>query len=115
CDDHPGRQRRDAAHLHGARPGGTARDPAHGARSRSAAARSDACRPPAREVTVSFVPQDFHNRRKHMSTTSTATTSPNTYARIAALLYLTIIAAGIAAQFFVRGSLIVPGDAAATA
>ena len=50
-----------------------------------------------------------------MSTTSTATTSPNTYARIAALLYLTIIAAGIAAQFFVRGSLIVPGDAAATA
>ncbi|MCB0043352.1 MAG: DUF4386 domain-containing protein, partial [Caldilinea sp.] len=49
-----------------------------------------------------------------MSTTST-TTSPNTYARIAALLYLTIIGAGIAAQFFVRGSLIVPGDAAATA
>lgn len=50
-----------------------------------------------------------------MSTTNPTTTSPTTYARIAAILYLTIIVAGIAAQFFVRGSLIVPGDAAATA
>lgn len=36
-------------------------------------------------------------------------------ARIAGMLYLTIILSGIFAQFFVRGSLIVPGDAAATA
>ena len=36
-------------------------------------------------------------------------------ARIAGLLYLVIIAAGMFAQFFVRQSLIVPGDAAATA
>ncbi len=50
-----------------------------------------------------------------MYSTQTTTPSPNTYARIAAVLYLIIIGAGIAAQFFVRGSLIVPGDAAATA
>jgi len=37
------------------------------------------------------------------------------YARVAGLAYLIIIAAGIFAEFFVRGSLIVPGDAAATA
>jgi hypothetical protein len=36
-------------------------------------------------------------------------------ARVAGLLYLTIIIAGIFAEFFVRQSLIVPGDAAATA
>jgi len=36
-------------------------------------------------------------------------------ARIAGILYLTIIASGIFAEFFVRSSLIVPGDAAATA
>ena len=36
-------------------------------------------------------------------------------ARIAGVLYLTIILSGIYAQFFVRGSLIDPGDAAATA
>lgn len=35
--------------------------------------------------------------------------------RITGVLYLTIIFAGIFAEFFVRGSLIVPGDAAATA
>ena len=35
--------------------------------------------------------------------------------KIAGLLYLTIIIAGIFAQFFVRQGLIVPGDAAATA
>lgn len=39
----------------------------------------------------------------------------NTTARIAGILYLTIIAAGIFAQFFVRESLLVAGDAAATA
>lgn len=36
-------------------------------------------------------------------------------ARIAGLLYLMVIAGGIFAEGFVRGSLIVPGDAAATA
>lgn len=36
-------------------------------------------------------------------------------ARIAGILYLIIIAAGIFAEFFVRSSLIVPGDASATA
>ncbi|MCE7923907.1 MAG: DUF4386 domain-containing protein [Haliscomenobacteraceae bacterium CHB4] len=36
-------------------------------------------------------------------------------ARTAGILYLTIIAAGIFAEFFVRSSLIVSGDAAATA
>lgn len=36
-------------------------------------------------------------------------------ARIAGVLYLTIILSGIYAQFFVRGSLIDPGNAAATA
>lgn len=36
-------------------------------------------------------------------------------ARIAGLLYLIILVAGIFAQFFVRTSLFVPGDAAATA
>lgn len=36
-------------------------------------------------------------------------------ARVAGLLYLTIIIAGIFAEFFVRQSLIVPGDAATTA
>lgn len=37
------------------------------------------------------------------------------YARIAGLGYLIIIGAGIFAEFFVRSSLVVPGDAAATA
>lgn len=36
-------------------------------------------------------------------------------ARIAGILYLIIIVAGIFAQFFVRSSLVTPGDAAATA
>ena len=36
-------------------------------------------------------------------------------ARIAGVLYLTIIIAGIFAEFFVRQSLVVPGDAGATA
>lgn len=42
-------------------------------------------------------------------------TSPLVYARIAGLLYLIIILAGIFAEFLVRSSLIVPDDAAATA
>ncbi len=42
-------------------------------------------------------------------------TSQRKAARVAGVLYLTIIIAGIFAEFFVRQSLIVPGDAAATA
>ncbi|MCL4302557.1 MAG: DUF4386 family protein [Anaerolineae bacterium] len=42
-------------------------------------------------------------------------TSPQQTARVAGVLYLIIIVAGIFAEFFVRQSLIVPGDAAATA
>jgi hypothetical protein len=41
--------------------------------------------------------------------------SPRKLARAAGLLYLIIVAAGIFAEFIVRQSLIVPGDAAATA
>lgn len=40
---------------------------------------------------------------------------PQTAARVAGALYLVIIAAGIFAEFFVRQSLVVAGDAAATA
>ena len=43
------------------------------------------------------------------------TISPRKLARIAGLLYLIIIVSGIFAEFFVRQSLIVPGDAGATA
>lgn len=41
--------------------------------------------------------------------------SRSTYARLAGLGYLVIIVTGIYAEFFVRGSLVVPGDAAETA
>jgi Domain of unknown function (DUF4386) len=41
--------------------------------------------------------------------------SPQTYARIGGILYLFIIVVGIFGQVFVRGGLIVAGDAAATA
>jgi hypothetical protein len=44
-----------------------------------------------------------------------ATMSPRTCARIAGLLYLLVIVAGIFAEIVVRGGLVVPGDAAATA
>jgi hypothetical protein len=37
------------------------------------------------------------------------------HARVAGLAYLIIIAAGIYAEFFVRSSLVVPGDATTTA
>jgi len=47
--------------------------------------------------------------------TRTLETSPQVYARIAALLYLVVIAAGIIAQMFIGGKLIVDGDAATTA
>ncbi len=45
----------------------------------------------------------------------TVETSPQTYARIAGLLYLIIITGGIFAEVFVRERLVVSGDAAATA
>ncbi|HQY93997.1 DUF4386 domain-containing protein [Caldilinea sp.] len=48
-------------------------------------------------------------------TTHTTAVSPQRYARVAGILYLTIIATGIFAHFFVRASLIAPGDAATTA
>jgi len=44
-----------------------------------------------------------------------AETSPRTKARIAGLLYLIVIVGGIFAEVIVRGRLVVPGDAAATA
>ncbi len=43
------------------------------------------------------------------------TTSPQRYARIAGLLYLVIIIAGVMGELMVRGTMVVPGDAAATA
>lgn len=48
-------------------------------------------------------------------TRHTADTSPLVYARVAGLAYLTIIVSGIFAEFVVRQSLLVPGDAGATA
>jgi Domain of unknown function (DUF4386) len=43
------------------------------------------------------------------------TSSPQTYARVGGVLYLVIIAAGLVGELFVRGPLIVSGNAAATA
>jgi hypothetical protein len=42
-------------------------------------------------------------------------TSPQLYARVGGLLYLLIIVAGVAGELFVRGSMVVSRDAAATA
>lgn len=46
---------------------------------------------------------------------SATPSSPQPYARIAGLLYLVIIVAGAMGELFVRGRLVVPGDATATA
>jgi hypothetical protein len=48
-------------------------------------------------------------------TSASVTTSPQVYARIGGLLYLIIIIAGITGELFVRGAVVVAGDAAATA
>ncbi len=47
--------------------------------------------------------------------TSQTVNSPQVYARIGGALYLFIIIAGLYDEAFVRGSLIVAGDAGATA
>jgi Domain of unknown function (DUF4386) len=44
-----------------------------------------------------------------------STTSPNTYARIGGIAYLIIIVAGLLGEMFIRNSIIVSGDAVATA
>src|SRR5436305_9255375 len=46
---------------------------------------------------------------------STVEASPQAYARIGGALYLIIIVAGILGELFIRGRIIVTGDAAATA
>src|SRR5512138_2090314 len=48
-------------------------------------------------------------------TAQTDRTSPQVYARVAALLYLIVIVAGIVAQMVIGGRIIVDGDASATA
>jgi hypothetical protein len=48
-------------------------------------------------------------------TTQTSETPPQLYARMGGLFYLMIIVFGALGQIFIRGALIVPGDAAATA
>jgi hypothetical protein len=48
-------------------------------------------------------------------TSRSAATSPQVYARIGGLLYLIIIVAGAAGELFMRGPLVVSGNAAATA
>lgn len=50
-----------------------------------------------------------------MRTRTISEVSPQVYARIAGLLYLTVIAAGIIAQMVISGKIIVQDDAAATA
>jgi uncharacterized protein DUF4386 len=47
--------------------------------------------------------------------THTAETSPQVYARFGGILYLLIIVAGALGEIFIRGKLIVPGDAVSTA
>jgi hypothetical protein len=47
--------------------------------------------------------------------TDRITEAPRFYARIAGFLYLIVIVGGLFAEMFVRGRLVVYGDAAATA
>ena len=53
-------------------------------------------------------------RRNEMTLRSTQI-SPQTYARIGGILYLMIIIAGALGEIFIRGKLIVSGDAISTA
>jgi hypothetical protein len=52
---------------------------------------------------------------ENQMTTRTVAVSPQGYARIAGVLYLIIIIVGALGQIFIRGRLIVPGDAVSTA
>ena len=56
-----------------------------------------------------------YNQGEMEMTNRTAEPSLRNTARVAGVLYLIIIMCGIFAEFFVRSSLIVPGDATATA
>lgn len=40
--------------------------------------------------------------------------NPQVYARVGGVLYLLMIVLGIVEEFFIRGRIMVPGDAAAT-
>jgi hypothetical protein len=52
---------------------------------------------------------------ENQMTNRTTGRSPQTYARIAGLLYLIVIAAGILAQMVISGRIVIEGDAATTA
>ena len=57
----------------------------------------------------------MRNRLDRTMTDRTVVTSPQVYARVAGLLYLIVIVAGVFAEIIVRDQLVVPNDAAATA
>jgi len=48
-------------------------------------------------------------------TTQTNKISPQSYARIGGIIYLMIIVFGVLGEIFIRGTLVIPGDAMATA
>ena len=64
--------------------------------------------------TIDSLIADYHKGKTAM-TMQNSESSPVFYARVAGLLYLTIIICGIYSEVFVRGSLVVMGDAAGTA